>query len=129
MSFSKGERVVHGGDGLGEVQSIMEFEGTRLLRVQFPGDLVSMVPLAQAGQRLRRPMSTDQALALLNDVRDAAPDPRHWRHRYRYATQVLVQGSVRERARLLGQFYALRATRGLSFAEKKMHDETKKITN
>ncbi len=126
MSFQKGENVVHGGHGLGEVQDIIDFEGTKLLRVSFPGDLTTMVPLEKAGQMLRRPMRIEQAKALLKDVKGAAPDPRHWRHRYRHATRILVEGSVRQRAQLLGSFYALRSTRALSFAEKKIHDDAER---
>lgn len=85
-----------------------------------------MVPLDKAGQMLRRPMHKEQAKALLEDVKGAAPDPRHWRHRYRHATRILVEGSVRQRAQLLGSFYALRSNRPLSFAEKKIHDDAER---
>lgn len=126
MSFQKGEKVVQGGQGLGEVREITSFADQKFLQIAFPGGLKTMVPLERARQMLRRPMARSQAELLLADVKGAAPDPRHWRHRYRYATKVLVEGSVRQRAALLGQFYALRAVKGLSFAERKIHDDAER---
>ena len=127
-SFKTGDKAVYPGQGVGEVMGIehTEVAGQRqsfyVLRILENGMRI-MIPINKVGSvGLREIISEEdvkQVYAILRE-KDISVDSTTWNRRYREYMEKIKTGSVFEIAEVMRDLSVLRATKDLSFGERKM---------
>ena len=135
QQFSVGDKAVYPVHGVAEVVALEQREigGSRtpvyILKILDTGMKI-MVPKANAGsvglRDLITPKQVKEVLSILKS-RDIPRDTQTWNRRYREYMEKIKTGSVFEIAEVLRDLSVLRATKELSFGERKLLDQAKTL--
>jgi CarD family transcriptional regulator len=130
QQFQIGDKAVYPVHGVAEVVALEQRDigGSKtpvyILKILDTG-LKIMVPTINAGsvglRDLITPRQVKEVLSILKS-RDIAVDSTTWNRRYREYTEKIKTGSVFEIAEVMRDLSVLRATKELSFGERKMLD-------
>ena len=130
VTFRVGDKAVYPAHGVAEITGIerREISGTEqtfyILKILDTG-LKIMVPTTNAGsvglRDLITPRQVKEVISILKS-RDIPRDTQTWNRRYREYMEKIKTGSVFEIAEVMRDLSVLRATKELSFGERKMLD-------
>lgn len=134
--FTIGESAVYPGHGVGVVVAIesKEIMGAKadfyIIEIQETGMRV-MVPKRNAASVGLRPVITrDEAVDVITILKDRAAvktDHQTWNRRYREYMEKIKTGSIYEIAEVLRDLYWIKTEKELSFGEKNMLDNARKL--
>lgn len=134
-SFSVGQMAVYPAQGVVEVAGIeqKEISGSPqrfyVLRI-VDTDMRIMVPIAKAHEvGLREIISEDEITEVFDILREKEVhvDKQTWNRRYRGFMEKIKTGSLFEVAEVYRDLYRLKATKTLSFGERRMLDTAKNL--
>jgi CarD family transcriptional regulator len=135
--YKIGDKVVHLSLGVGEVTGIESrtFSPDKVTKfyivtIQDNGTPKKVFVDADAGiNRLRRPISKQKVNDLLAALRakGAAIDNQTWNRRYRDYMERIHTGDIFQIAEVVKALFALRADKDLSFGERKLLDQAKRL--
>lgn len=127
-TFKVGDKAVYPGQGVGEVLGIehKEVAGQRqsfyVLRILENGMRI-LIPINKVGSVGLREIIDDVAVKKVYTIlreKDVSVDATTWNRRYREYMEKIKTGSVFEIAEVMRDLSVLRATKDLSFGERKM---------
>lgn len=134
--FKIGDSAVYPGHGVGIVVAIesKEIMGARadfyIVEIQETG-MRAMVPKRNAAHIGLRPViSKEEAQDVINILKDRASvkaDHQTWNRRYREYTEKIKTGSIYEIAEVLRDLYWIKSEKELSFGEKDMLNNARKL--
>lgn len=134
--FAIGDSAVYPGHGVGVVVAIesKEIMGAKadfyIIEIQETGMRV-MVPKRNAASVGLRPVITrDEAVDVITILKDRAAvktDHQTWNRRYREYMEKIKTGSIYEIAEVLRDLYWIKTEKELSFGEKNMLDNARKL--
>ncbi|MGN6107987.1 MAG: CarD family transcriptional regulator [Kofleriaceae bacterium] len=135
QQFSVGDKAVYPVHGVAEVVALEQREiggnktSVYILKVVETGMKI-MVPTTNAGsvglRDLISPKQVKEVYAILKS-QDVPRDTQTWNRRYREYMEKIKTGSVFEIAEVLRDLCVLRATKDLSFGERKMLDTARSL--
>lgn len=134
-TFSLGEMAVYPAQGVVEVLGIEEKEisGTPqrfyVLRI-VDTDMRIMVPIAKAHEVGLRPIIDESEIEEVFEIlreKEVHVDKQTWNRRYRGFMEKIKTGSLYEVAEVYRDLYRLKATKTLSFGERRMLDTAKNL--
>ena len=135
MNFRVGDKAVYPAHGVAEVTGIetKEIGGTKLsfyiLRILENGMRI-MVPMKNVAQVGLRAVASKTEVKEVYDIlksRDIAVEGQTWNRRYREYMDKIKTGSVFEIAEVLRDLSLLKASKDLSFGERKMLDTARNL--
>lgn len=135
MQFSVGDKAVYPVHGVAEVVSIEHRElggskiGVYVLKVMDNG-MKLMVPTTNAatvGLREVIPSKEVKEVYAILKSRDVPRDTQTWNRRYREYMEKIKTGSIFEIAEVMRDLSVLKATKELSFGEKKMLETARNL--
>jgi RNA polymerase-interacting CarD/CdnL/TRCF family regulator len=105
-AFKTGELVIFPGQGVVVIEAPETREGESFIPLTAETARIG-VPAKNLARAVRRPMSAEQAKALLTRLEDpsGAPDTRSWELRYRDLSRSLVRGTPEQQAQALHTLY------------------------
>ena len=130
QAFAVGDKAVYPGHGVAEVVALenRDIGGSKtpvyILKIIETG-LKIMVPTTNAGSVGLRDLITSKQVKEVYSIlksRDVPRDTQTWNRRYREYMEKIKTGSVFEIAEVMRDLCVLRATKDLSFGERKMLD-------
>ena len=135
VEFKVGDKAVYPAQGVAEVIRIEEKEigGNRLrfyvLRIM-DTDRKIMVPVANAAAVGLRQVISEQEIREIFDIlkeRTIGFDTQTWNRRYRGFMDKIKTGSIYDVAEVLRDLYRLKASKQLSFGERRMLDTARSL--
>lgn len=134
MTFQIGEKVVYPNQGVGTIENISirssgpDLEKYYLLRFGFSGATV-MVPLSNAATIGLRRVTHDREISrilsfLANGSRPLNPE---WKARFKENTEKMNSGDLLKAAEVFKSLLLVHAEKPLSFREKKMMDQARRM--
>ena len=135
QQFSVGDKAVYPVHGVAEVVALEQRDiggnktNVYILKVVDTGMKI-MVPTTNAGSVGLRDLITSKQVKEVYEIlkaRDIPRDTQTWNRRYREYMEKIKTGSVFEIAEVLRDLSVLRATKDLSFGERKMLDTARNL--
>jgi CarD family transcriptional regulator len=131
MEFKVGDKAVYPGHGVGVIQAVETIDigderATMYVLKILDNGVTVRVPIQNAGALgMRNVISKEQVekVYLVLKDRDVPADNQTWNRRYREYTNKIQTGDPLEVGKVLRDLALLRATKNLSFGERKMYDK------
>ncbi len=135
MTFQIGEKVVYPSQGIGTIETIStrcfgsHLERFYLLRLHFGGAMTIMVPFSQAQEIGLRKVTTNGELMKVLDflASGACHCNQDWKERFKENSEKMRGSALLEIAQVLKGLLLLKREKPLSFREKKMLDQARRL--